>query len=226
MLKSIDRSRTLSAGPRRRAHLQLESLERRDQPDGAQSIPDGAPSILNFAAQELANGEYQITGVVLDANPSGLTVTFGGDYAISGQTTLTNSNGTFSMLVNLQATDMNAGLIKAETVDGQGQVSQPVQLTVNLPPVIIDFNAQEIGNGLFQITGTVIDANPAHLTIALGGDTEACGQTTVTNENGSFSMLVQLPVDGTGSGFITATTVDSEGLQSPQVQVFVTPTPP
>jgi hypothetical protein len=196
---------------------------------GLQSQPvsvDVPPSIVNFNAQGLGNGMYQITGTVIDAHPGGLVVTLGGDSSVIGQTATTNSSGTFSLIVQIEPGDADPGLITASTVDAQGLESQPVQVSVTAPPVIVDFTAEEVGNGLFLITGTVTDANPDGLTITVGGNTTACGTTTTTNEDGSFCMLVQLPVNGTGSGFITATTVDAQGMQSERVQAFVTPTVP
>jgi hypothetical protein len=210
---------TARLGSRERVFLQLESLERRDQ-------PDGNPAIVNFAAQGFGNGLYQITGTVLDANPGGLVVTLGGDSAVIGQTATTNIHGTFSLNVQLQPGDTDPGVITATTVDAQGLLSQPVQLSVNTPPAIVDFTAEEMGNGLFLITGTVLDANPGGLVVTIGGSTSANGSTTTTYDDGSFSMLVQLQTDGTDSGFITATTVDAQGIQSQPVQVFVTPTVP
>jgi hypothetical protein len=96
----------------------------------------------------------------------------------------------------------------------------------NLAPVIEDFDAEEVGNGTFLITGRVIDEMPDGLVVALGGGTSAAGTTVVCDADGYFSVIVQLRTDGTDSGYITATTVDAQGLESEEVEVFVSPTPP
>ena len=96
----------------------------------------------------------------------------------------------------------------------------------NLPPEIEDFYCEEMGNGLFLITGRVVDDSPGGLTVTLGGSTSADGQTTTTASDGTFSMTVQLRVDGTDSGWVTATTVDTHGEVSEEVAQFVSPTPP
>jgi hypothetical protein len=95
----------------------------------------------------------------------------------------------------------------------------------NDPPEIVNFNAQQIGNGVFLITGRVVDEDPDGLIVTLGGSTSANGKWTFTNEDGTFSLLVQLKTDGTDTGWITATTIDDWGLVSDEVEVFVTPTP-
>jgi hypothetical protein len=94
----------------------------------------------------------------------------------------------------------------------------------NEAPDIVDFTAREVGTGLFLVSGRVIDESPGGLTVTLDGDTAASGTTTTTLEDGTFSVLVRLPTDGTGAGYITATTVDNRGLVSDEVSAFVNPT--
>jgi hypothetical protein len=96
---------------------------------------------------------------------------------------------------------------------------------VNHAPQIVDFTCQQIDHGLFLITGRVIDENPAGLTVTLGGSTSAAGTAIITLTDGSFSKAVQLRTDGTDNGWITAVTVDLQGLVSNTVQQYVTPTP-
>jgi hypothetical protein len=96
----------------------------------------------------------------------------------------------------------------------------------NQAPQISNFSAVEEGNGLFLITGQVVDANPGGLVVTLGGSTSASGHTTTTLADGTFSIVIRLHTDGTDSGFITATTVDGQGVHSAPAQVFVNPTPP
>lgn len=99
-------------------------------------------------------------------------------------------------------------------------------LPSNMPPQIVNFSCEEIGSGVFLISGTVLDESPGGLTVRFGGSTSAAGQTAVTLTEGSFETTVQLRTDGTDSGWITAVVTDAQGLTSEQVQQYVSPTPP
>ncbi len=83
----------------------------------------------------------------------------------------------------------------------------------NQAPRIVDFEAEEITQGLFVVTGRVADESPGGLTVSFGGSTVAMGKTAVTASDGTFSLVVQLPVNGTGAGYLTATVKDLQGLQ-------------
>jgi hypothetical protein len=104
---------------------------------------------------------------------------------------------------------------------GPGNGGQPAN---NLPPAITNFAEVELGNGLFLISGTVVDEHPGGMVVTFGGDTSASGQSVTTNSDGSFSRTVQLRVDGTDCGYLTATTVDDHNQVSQTVQVFLDPT--
>jgi hypothetical protein len=206
-----------------RSVLGLERLELRDQ-------PSAAPVIVNFSDYEIGNGLVLLKGQVVDQNPGGLVVTFGGIASANGLTVVTNADGTFSDTVQLLLDGTDVGFLTATTVDSQSLVSMPVAVFVNpiahAGPVIIDFEAEQIGNGLFLISGQVVDQNPGGLVVTFGGDTTANGMTVTTTPDGTFSCTIRLPVDGTGAGTLTATTVDGQGLVSASVQVFLDPTPP
>jgi hypothetical protein len=126
-------------------------------------------------------------------------------------------------------------ILRLENLEGRAQPSsldpggdplggQYLIAAPNDAPQIVDFSAREVGTGLFLVSGRVIDEAPGGLTVTLDGDTAANGLTTTTLGDGSFSLLVRLPTDGTGSGYIIATTVDNQGLVSEEVFVFVRPT--
>ena len=95
----------------------------------------------------------------------------------------------------------------------------------NQRPAIVDFECKEVGNGLYVITGRVVDESPGGLTVTLGGSTSAAGRTIVTQSDGTFRLTIQLKTDGTDAGFITATAVDRAGLVSDPVSRWVDPTP-
>lgn len=98
--------------------------------------------------------------------------------------------------------------------------------TTNQAPQIVDYDVEEIGNGVYIVRGRVVDESPAGLTVTLGGNTSCAGQTTTTTVDGSFSFVVHLRVDGTDSGVISAKTVDSQGAPSNEPYEYVSPTPP
>ena len=108
---------------------------------------------------------------------------------------------------------------------GDPPTGDPVLIAPNAAPVIVNFSAREIVNGLFLIQGKVIDEAPGGLVVRFGGGTSANGLTVTTTADGTFSEIVQLRVDGTDSGFLTATTTDTQGLVSAAVQVFLDPSP-
>jgi hypothetical protein len=103
----------------------------------------------------------------------------------------------------------------------------PYEVPANQAPQILDFAAEQVGNGLFVFTGRVVDENPAGLVVVFDGDCPTMqGQTVVVQSDGTFSFVVRLRTDGTDVGFVTATTTDAQGAVSNEAAVFVTPTPP
>jgi hypothetical protein len=132
----------------------------------------------------------------------------------------------FLRLEALDPRDQPSSLDPSAAPAADGTPVRVADQQTNRPPEITNFTAREIGSGLFLITGQVVDENPGGLVVTLDGSTSAAGRSTTTNDDGSFSLLVQLATDGTDSGYITATTTDDFGLVSDEVDVFVTPTPP
>jgi hypothetical protein len=104
-------------------------------------------------------------------------------------------------------------------VGDMGQTRPPA----NQKPVIVDFEARAIGRGWFLITGRVIDEDAGGLVVTLGGTTSAAGRTVTTAADGTFSLTVSLRTGGSDVGWITATTVDHQGLVSDEVSDFVDP---
>jgi hypothetical protein len=109
--------------------------------------------------------------------------------------------------------------------DGSGASDTRHLDDANKPPVIVDFSVVEDGNGTFLITGRVSDENPGGMVVILGGSTSCRGQSVTTNEDGTFSMVVQLRVDGSDDGWITATTIDDHQQASNEPAEYVKPTP-
>jgi hypothetical protein len=95
-----------------------------------------------------------------------------------------------------------------------------------MAPQIVDFTAEQVGNGLYVFTGRVIDETPSGLTVTFGGGVPSVvGLTATTDANGVFSLTVRLRTDGTDSGTVSVTTVDPLGTVSNEALVDVTPTP-
>ena len=84
---------------------------------------------------------------------------------------------------------------------------------VNQPPSI-DLIATPIGNGVFVLHGQVTDEHPGGLTVFFTGVTSVQGLSVVTNDDGSFSLTVQLKTDGTDFGNVVATVTDDGGLSA------------
>jgi len=96
--------------------------------------------------------------------------------------------------------------------------------TTNRPPQIVDFAAGSIGDGWWVISGRVIDEHPGGLTVTFGGDVATTyGETTTTDANGNFCLLVCLNANGTDTGLLSAITHDDAGQSSNLAEVYVDP---
>jgi hypothetical protein len=95
----------------------------------------------------------------------------------------------------------------------------------NQAPLIDDLKAREVTNGVFLVTGRVLDERPGGLTVWFGGVPSAEGYYAVTDADGYFSLYITLRTDGTDSGNLIASVTDDGGL-SDEDFVYVFPTPP
>ncbi|AMV25300.1 hypothetical protein VT84_12945 [Gemmata sp. SH-PL17] len=136
MFGLFQRTRAQTA-PQKRTVLRLEALEWRDVPDGAPgdptsppTVPNAAPIIVTFAAAEIANGLFQISGSVADEHPSGLVITFGGATSANGLTVTTAADGTFSRTIQFRVDGSDEGILTAIAVDDHNLTSQTVQMFV------------------------------------------------------------------------------------------------
>ena len=76
---------------------------------------------MDFTAEEIGNGLFVFTGRVIDENPAGLVITFGGGVArVQGLTTVVESDGTFILTVRLNTDGTDVGTVSVTTADGQG----------------------------------------------------------------------------------------------------------
>lgn len=109
--------------------------------------------------------------------------------------------------------------------DLEGRYAPSDIIGTNQAPRIEGFAAQEISNGVFVLTGRVIDEAPGGLTVSFGGTVpSAVGRSCVTTSNGTFSIVMTLRTDGSDVGTITARVTDVGGL-SGESFIDVHPTP-
>ncbi len=130
-----------------RAYLRLESLDGRlapssllDDPLGSdetdlmlsRAAANAAPRIVNFQGVEVVGGLWRFTGDVIDEDPAGLTVIFGGEpSSLQGVTVTTDANGHFEKTMLLKTDGSDNGLASAQTVDRGGLASNVALYSIN-----------------------------------------------------------------------------------------------
>ncbi len=91
------------------------------------------------------------------------------------------------------------------------------------PPEIVDFAAERLTTGLYELSGRVIDEQPSGLLVQFGGIESAEGKTATTDSEGYFSLTLMLKSDGSDSGQVTAVTHDAIGQESNTAAYYVNP---
>lgn len=92
------------------------------------------------------------------------------------------------------------------------------------PPTISNVTVDYGTGGVVTISGTVLDENPAGLTVNFAGPQQPIdGQTRTTAATGAFSLTVTLQTNGTDNGTVTITTQDAAGHASNTVYQYITP---
>jgi hypothetical protein len=79
--------------------------------------PSNKPPVIKNFTHTVAGTLVTFTGQVVDENPAGLTVRFGGPSAMGNATTVTDANGNFTLIVNMGG---QTGEVWSRTTDGQG----------------------------------------------------------------------------------------------------------
>lgn len=96
---------------------------------------NAAPKIVDFAAVSLGNNVYSFRGKVIDENPGGLTITFGGGTStMNGLTITTESDGTFLVTKTLLTNGNDTGSVTVSTVDIWGVASNTATVFVSPTP--------------------------------------------------------------------------------------------
>jgi hypothetical protein len=176
------------------------------------TVTEPAPAITNFAVTYGASKSVTLTGTVLAGQPGGLTVTFTG--ALSGSA-VTNSDGTFSFTT----TANTLGAVYARATDQWGVQTSQVSLTLASAPQITALSATLASGNSWTLSGTIVDASAAGITISFGGLTSLTGLTTTVASDGTFSFTAKLQSGEAGTA--TAQFTDSWGLASNQATVYV-----
>lgn len=183
------------------------------QPASA-TLSDSGPVVLLNPPQANMDGTVTVSGTVSDMTPGGALVSISG--VVSGSVT-TDSSGAFS----LTAQASGPGTITATATNVWNQASCPAETAysdpINAAPLQISgLVADFLGNGQWEITGTVSGGDLSTATISYSGTSN--GTATVdSNGNFSFVVLTSGPYY-TGSENVTAS--DAEGETASQFISF------
>lgn len=188
--------------------LFLERLEDRLSPSTVVGPPvpppPGETVSLNVTYEQ--NKQVVLSGQL--SNASGPVtnegINFGG--SVNGTAT-TDSQGNYS--VTLTATSL--GVVTAASADGLSNTAQ--YTLVGGSPMISNFNAQPLGGGLWEFSGSVSGAPTQGEVVNFGGINALQGQSVSVNADGSFDFYA---IVNTGQGgTATAEAVDWWGDTSP-----------
>jgi len=159
--------------------------------EGLTSMPvlmnfTSAVPTLTLSYTWLGDRGVHLTGHVTDEFPGNRTVTFTG--AASGSAT-TNCHGDFA--VDLTASQL--GPINATVADQWYQTSPAASVTLtNSAPLIQGFTGTNLGSGVWQFTGRVVDEYSPGLVVYFSGLSGLSGLTATVAADGTFSLTVDL----------------------------------
>ena len=172
-------------------------------------ITDSPSQINSLTVVATGQGkQVEVSGSVTSQSPSGLQVTLSGSAGVGGSVT-TDANGDFDFVT----TAASLGDVSAVVKDVWGVDSAPMTTTLTVPPPqIVGFTAVSMGNGYFELQGTINGPDVADDSLAFSGMSSASGSPDST---GSFSIVVYLGSDSpAGTEYAVAT--DVWGQSSPQ----------
>ncbi len=186
--------RTTNRSPvrKQRAVLQLEVLEGRDCPSGAQ--------ITSFSANVQSGHQVLLSGTILDSAPGAAVINFGG--TASGSV-VPDLSGHFQVLENIS----QLGAVFATATDPDGSVSNTARAVLTDPGISLTLSATQGANRTVTVTGQVSCPSPAGLTVAFSGIVSG---TVTTSSNGTFTFVA--PASALGQ--IQATVTDVWGVSA------------
>jgi hypothetical protein len=165
------------------------------------TIANDAPSLW-FSVMPTGDGKnVQISGMVQDESPGGLSVSFSG--VVSGSVT-TDSSGNFS----LETTASALGNVAATTSDAWGVSSSEADSTLSSDPPTVSFWSEPTGsNQEITVYGQVTAGVPNGATVTISG---VASGTATADSYGNFSLTA----DASGEGSLSASATDVWGQTS------------
>lgn len=166
-------------------------------------VLDSPPQINSLNVVPTGQGKHvEVSGSVTAPVPGGLTVTFSGSAGLGNGSATTDAYGDFDFVT----TATSLGDISAVVKDVWGVASAPMTTTLTVqPPQIVGLTAVDMGNGYWEMQGTVYGPDVADDSLALSGMTSGSGS---PDSSGSFSIVVYLGSENpTGTEYVVATDV-------------------
>lgn len=148
-------------------------------------IADSPPLINSLTVVATGQGkQVEVSGSVTAPSPGGLAVTFSGSAGLDDTGATTDAYGDFDLVT----TATSLGDVSAVVKDVWGVNSAPMTTTLTVqPPQIVGLTAVDIGNGYWEMQGTVNGPDAADDSVALSGMASASASPDST---GSFSVIV------------------------------------
>ncbi|HTU22551.1 MAG TPA: hypothetical protein VMG10_31220 [Gemmataceae bacterium] len=196
LLSRASRTRKLVAS--RFASLMLERLEDRLSPAMIGPPPPSGETI-SLNVTYLPNREATFSGQLTNQSGPVANQTVNLTGVVNGAAT-TNSQGDFSVTLAVP----QLGTEYAASADGLSNTAQ--YTLVNGAPVISDFTAMSLGNGLWEFSGSVSGAPTQGEVVNFGGITPLMGQSDSVNPDGSFDFYAI--VNSGQGGWASAQAVD------------------
>src|SRR6185312_15815485 len=94
---------------------------------------------------------------------------------------------------------------------GSDQFTSRTSDPTNAPPRIDNFNAESLGGGMYNFTGTVVDEMTIGMYVRFSGVPSMEGVTAQVGPGGMFSLTVSIRTDGSDNGTVSAVTYDNVG---------------
>jgi hypothetical protein len=176
--------------------IATDAEQNQSQPTFA-SLATDTP-VVALAVQQVTANSVTVSGTISDVDHAYQPIQISG---ITNGTASTDANGNFTFTGYVS----NVGEIDASATDEWGQTSNTADVTVSSLPVAnsptLSLYAQILPGQQVELTGQLLDANPAGATVTFSG--AATGSTT-TDANGNFSFIA----DSASLGTVYASAVD------------------
>jgi hypothetical protein len=165
-------------------------------------IQDQPPQITSLSIIATGQGkQVDVSGTVSSQTSESLSVNLSGSAGLAVSSTTTDDYGNF----NLVTTATSLGDISAVATDIWGVASSPMSATLMVQaPQISNLNAINLGNGEWEIQGSIMGPDVADDSVQLSGVAPGSGS---PDGSGSFSIIVQAGSYPTGTEYAVATDI-------------------